>query len=75
MNVYPNPTTDFLMVENKSDIAKLDMVIYDLKGSVIYKNNLFSNSKIDVSNYEAGTYFLTLSDEQRIIETKTIFIQ
>jgi hypothetical protein len=52
--LYPNPADDFIMLKNKNfDKAQ----IIDINGKVI-KDNIVSNSNININNLTPGTYFL-----------------
>lgn len=70
---YPNPTTEFLIIENpysESIIAD----IYDINGRLIDNAEINSTSKIelDISNYENGIYFIKI--KTNISNGKTIKI-
>ncbi len=60
--LYPNPSTDFITIENvASDV--LQVRIYNISGQLVRQQALFGQ-RIDVQTLEAGVYFLQL-------ETKT----
>lgn len=62
MNLYPNPTTDYLMVDGDSRIFPLHYVLYDLQGTSV-ANGVFSSEgeAIDMQNYPSGAYMLKVS--------------
>lgn len=71
IKVYPNPFSDILFVESKEKDNDLKIVISDLLGSVVYKNNLLADRKaIDGSMLRNGLYILKIID----INNKTIQI-
>ena len=57
--IYPNPASNFLMINSKISIDNYD--IYDLSGSLIYTDKFIE--RIDVSELSAGIYFLVLRNE------------
>ncbi len=80
MNVYPNPTSDVLIIE-ASDVAALNGYNYkmvDLQGKQVYKE-LVTKSKTEISlkNIGAkGVYILHVLDAQGVsIENKKIVLE
>jgi Secretion system C-terminal sorting domain len=68
--VYPNPTKGilFLKVENSSTTIQIE--IYSLSGSMIYKSSVIGNSVIDFGrlNIGSGIYLVkTKCNEQNSI--------
>ncbi|ASK29485.1 hypothetical protein CEY12_04920 [Chryseobacterium sp. T16E-39] len=57
--VYPNPATDFITIQAKSQITKVEIV--DRAGRSI--NAKLDNNKIDLKNLLPGTYVLTIETE------------
>jgi hypothetical protein len=60
INVYPNPTADFLTVKSESNTAIDNAVITDTTGKVLLTQNINTN-KIDVQSLSKGLYLLQLS--------------
>jgi hypothetical protein len=59
--VYPNPVTKVVTVETPDD--KSIIAIYDLSGKEVYSNYPTSMStKIDMSDFENGIYFIRQGD-------------
>lgn len=58
LDFYPNPTTDFILV-NQEGAYKVE--IYDAKGSLVARHELFGPEQIDLSQLKAGSYVLRLS--------------
>jgi hypothetical protein len=80
LNVYPNPTSDVLIIE-ASDVAALNGYSYkmvDLQGKQVYKE-LVTKSKTEISLKNIGTkgvYILHVLDEQGVsIENKKIVLE
>lgn len=73
--VYPNPTSDAITIKtNNGLIDELSVSIYDSDGRAM--DLIFLNSpvsRIDLTNFRAGTYILQLKDRnQRTLRTFTI---
>jgi hypothetical protein len=80
MNVYPNPTSDVIIVD-ASDVAALNGYSYklvDAQGKEVY-NALVTNAKTEISMKtfgKAGVYILHVVDANNIsIETKQIVLE
>ena len=69
IKIYPNPTNEFLFVKNaNSEFSKIE--IFDIKGSLIFTENLISNEqKINVNSLQKGIYFIHLSNENGEMKT------
>ncbi|NCA84492.1 MAG: T9SS type A sorting domain-containing protein [Clostridia bacterium] len=75
LSFYPNPSSDFITIilgEPSSSASSLQIV--NLLGDVVYSDtkDLSQNSKIDISNFKSGIYFLILDNENGIITKKFI---
>lgn len=56
VNIYPNPTTDFVNIKSKEDVASMTLFSMDgRKLTEVYKEN-----RIDLSSYSTGVYFLNI---------------
>jgi hypothetical protein len=62
MNIYPNPASDFVMVEAResSIVTLFDMVGHQVSEAVMPANVM----KMDVSALEAGIYFISITDQR-----------
>lgn len=58
-SVFPNPATDILNVIS-ADNEKYVINIYNAVGEKIYNTASTSNTKIEISNYATGIYFLQI---------------
>lgn len=56
--IYPNPTSGIIQIQNQEVFDS--MIIRDISGKEVL-NTLFSN-QIDVSNFNKGIYFLSISN-------------
>jgi hypothetical protein len=75
-SVYPNPTNSSIKIENIQFAAKSNLILTDNLGrSINLKNryNYDSNSLlIDLTDYNTGIYYLTISDNLDSITIKLI---
>ena len=62
ISVYPNPVNDYLHIQSKIDISNVNYEIVDVKGKVILEGTLNTETVIDVSNINKGTYTLQLNE-------------
>ncbi|MEA3447452.1 MAG: T9SS type A sorting domain-containing protein [Bacteroidota bacterium] len=57
INVYPNPATDYITIENVENVNRIDVV--NLTGQIIDSYNVSENTmQMDVSGYSNGVYFV-----------------
>ncbi len=70
---YPNPTEDYLNLKLKKGIDVKTIVIYNVLGQEVRKL-AFKNDhiKIDVSNLEAGHYFIKIVTPEKVFNTRFI---
>jgi len=71
VKIYPNPVVDNLFIEsNQSNIQKL--LIYDLSGRIVLKQEGLENNQLDVSNLRQGIYILKIHTSGGVIQRKLI---
>ena len=72
---YPNPTTDFLRIENGED-TDYEIVLLNILGRKIYYATLKSgeNKTINTTTFPFGSYFLNFIQNQKTITSKKIHI-
>ena len=56
--VYPNPTSDFVMVTSQSSIAQIE--VYSYVGHLVKK--IKNQDRIDISSLKTGLYFIKIKD-------------
>jgi len=62
VTIAPNPTSDYLNITlSGAETASMKMV--DVLGNVIFKENINSNKKLDVSEFKSGVYFITFEGQ------------
>ena len=68
IKIYPNPTMDFLTIDNAKDN---EICIFDLLGNVKYKSNASDNTlRINVSDFKNGIYLIRLVGQDGMITRK-----
>ena len=61
VNVFPNPATDFLMVDSK-EMSGLNYQLHDIQGSLLLDATMSSTSQeIDLRKYSSGLYLLRIT--------------
>lgn len=69
--VYPNPTTDFLILEvDIADNENLFFQLYDILGKLLVSKKLIDKkTTVSMSNLAPATYFLKVTDNQKVVKT------
>ena len=69
--VYPNPATDFIKLKIENfEVQKLRYQLYDINGSLLQDNKIVNNeTSIIMSNYMSSTYFLKVTDNNKVVKT------
>jgi Secretion system C-terminal sorting domain len=66
--LYPNPTTDWLIIETNSDKAA-EIIIYDLYGrALIEKPMIDSPYQVDISSFADGIYIVCIYEDAALIQ-------
>lgn len=72
IKIYPNPASEFVMIENtlQSDAT---VIIYDMRGAVVKQLELTSASeKISVSDLTCGMYHISVLSNQGLAQYKLV---
>jgi hypothetical protein len=70
-NIYPNPANDFIEIE--TDFENSSISVFDVTGKLILREKIIQNkTRIDLSNYSTGLYFIQLQSEQKMLSKKFI---
>ena len=69
--VYPNPATDFVKLKIKNyQVENLRFQLYDINSSLLQDNKIIGNEiNIIMSNLLPATYFLKVTDNNKVIKT------
>ena len=70
-NLYPNPANDFIDIE--TDFKNCYFSVFDVTGKLILREKVVQNkTRINLSNYSNGLYFIQLQSDNRMISKKFI---
>jgi hypothetical protein len=69
--IYPNPTKDFIVIENQNNIKMKEIKLVDLSGKTIFNFDIMER-KLDFSGLSAGVYLLTINTEEGVFKTKIV---
>ena len=76
VGVYPNPNNGTFNIQFTPSSEKINVVVFDLRGRVIfdkqYQNNGLFNESIQLNNVESGIYLVRIQDGSRKIAKKII---
>ena len=62
ISIYPNPATTLLNIHHSTSTSQETLLITDLLGTVVYKENLTGiDNTISISTWSAGIYFYCLT--------------
>ncbi len=67
VSVYPNPTSDFLDIQNVKDLQKVR--VFDMTGKKVIET---SSTNIDVKGLSKGQYIVNIYSENEVISKKFI---
>jgi hypothetical protein len=73
-SMYPNPVDDVVSItmnNSKSGTVK----IVDLVGNVVYNEDIYSPSKINVSEFKNGIYFVTIEAEGVKLSSRKLVVR
>ena len=73
-NLFPNPTSDFLYIENNSLANQIKVSILDIQGKEIFNNSYNSGETIalDLVHLNKGIYIVKLANENSVVFKKII---
>ncbi len=70
LSMYPNPTSENLVLNFRNFEEDLDLMIYDSKGSLIKQfNPSVSHEIIHVGSWDSGNYFIELRRKGKLLES------
>lgn len=75
LNIYPNPSQDFLTLNmNETFAQNVKIEIYNVTGELLYTENIewLDHSKINISNFSKGVYFLKVTTPNDILTKKIV---
>ena len=70
ISIYPNPTSDVLNLSGFENLSGLSYTISNFSGKVLQTANLAKDiEQINFSNYAAGVYFISVSENNQLIKS------
>ncbi|MBL4662453.1 MAG: T9SS type A sorting domain-containing protein [Flavobacteriaceae bacterium] len=78
VKLFPNPTTNLLNIQiNTSETGSATLKVYDILGKTLFSSELILNgnltsSKVDVSAWNSGTYFVEIISQNGSITKRFI---
>lgn len=70
IQVYPNPASETVHIVLPDTTAGFTVAVYTLDGREVY--NASGKTSVDMTDYPAGVYFLTVSYADRILNTRIV---
>jgi len=74
-NIYPNPSDNFIWIENKITSDKTDLIIYDINGKKVYEQIIGKKTKINTNNWKSGTYIMTIYNVNKLLYSNKFVIK
>lgn len=71
--IYPNPASDYIHLQI-NEPKQLFITITDISGKINLQENLYGNSRIDISNLKSGVYFIQVSNDALLIGITKLII-
>jgi len=70
INIYPNPASELLFIENYGALVIDQIEIADITGRILFSGAASTSNQIDVSDMEAGNYFIKIISAGKLITQK-----
>ncbi len=64
--IFPNPFDDHLLIE-ASGAGPASLEVRDIHGKLIYQSTITGQQKIETTAWKSGIYFISLTNEERLI--------
>ncbi len=73
VSIFPNPTTDNIIIDLTSFEDSIDLYLYDLKGNLVSNESVDSGQKVKLNLDEgAGVYFVVIESKSKRVVNKVI---
>lgn len=70
IRIFPNPASDFVMVEGLNDNAQIS--IFNLHGKLIVTRKNFGNGALNIQQFETGVYLVEIKNQQQKTTLKLV---
>lgn len=64
--IFPNPAKDFIEMQLPESFSGAGLQIFDVKGSLVFSNQVSSTTRIQVSDWAPGVYSATVNNGQQV---------
>lgn len=70
ISAYPNPVSDFLIISVENfELSILNIQLFDINGKLLKSKKITADkTEIATTNLTAGTYFLKVTDNKKVIK-------
>lgn len=76
INIYPNPASEYVMVDTSTDLKNSIVAIYNINGQKLIEQPVYeSNTKINTANLATAFYILKIIKDNKTIDVKKIAIE
>jgi hypothetical protein len=73
VNVYPNPASDYVIIENAENTS---ITVYNIIGRMLSSvNSMQSNYTLNLNNYSRGTYFVRVQKGKQLVTKKITIVK
>jgi len=72
LSIYPNPAANIINIKTQNTISKV--LIFDVTGKNILKENNIKNNSLNISNLNSGIYFIKILDSNNYKTTRKLII-
>lgn len=64
VDLYPNPSKNWIKINTKEPFEKFGIKIFDLQGQIVFNQGAISGQQINISELPPGTYFMHLEGKK-----------
>ena len=72
IHVFPNPTTDRILIGLPVYIHSPVLFIYDALGKEVYRSPMYLDKEVDVSQYPQGVYYIRVASPDGDVSAKFV---
>jgi len=73
IQIYPNPTTDFIIVQNKDNQQINTLEIYSMDGKLVSRNEVNNmECKLSLANLTEGVYFVKVNSQSGVYTQRIV---
>jgi hypothetical protein len=74
LNIYPNPAQNNFTIETSS-AEKQNVLVYDINGKQVLAQTINGNTNIDISNFNAGVYNVSITNNIGITNKRLVIVK